>query len=93
MGGVIIAPGIIHVLHRVIVPRNITHADASVASSVEAVEVIRRSEIPAKRAGDHKPGVSVVSSVPVRQLQAYGPVKRYHIHPDLILLPYAVVAV
>lgn len=93
MGGVIIPSGIIHMFHRVIVSRKITHTDASVTSSVETVEVIRRSEIPVKGAGDHKPGVSVVSPVPIRQLQAYGPVKRYHIHPDLILLPYAVITV
>lgn len=91
--GVIISFGIIHVSYRIVVSRNIPQTDTSVTPLIKTVEVIGRSEIPAKRAGDHHTGVAVISSVPVRQLQADRPVKVYHIHPDLILFPGAVVAV
>lgn len=65
MRGVIIPAGIIHVFHRVIISWYISHTNASVTSSVKTVEVIGRSEVPAKRAGDDYTAVSVVSSVPV----------------------------
>lgn len=80
-------------LYGIVVSGNITHPDAAVSPFVKTVEVVRRAEVPAQRAGDHHPGVAVVSSVPVRELQADGPVQVYHVHPDLILLPGAVVAV
>lgn len=93
MRGVIIPFGIIHMLYGIIVSGNIPHPDAAVTPMVKTIEVIRRAEVPAQRAGDHHPGVAVISPVPVGQLQAYGAVKVYHVHPDLILLPGAVVAV